>query len=206
MKFERPLQKIVALLAGLGILFVAYFGSYRPFEKSRLFIRALTTPPPNLQDIQARFSQALDYPSPIGQEELVRNTAATLFHILQNTQDPDAIASLMRHIENYYRPIISSGRGTSFNQNLYLLGLSNEIALMKTRNPEYFVAAREYFLEGRRRSPRRPQFLLGMFDIHLFERNTKAAKAVGEEILRYWPTDKRTRRTLQAIHREEAQD
>jgi hypothetical protein len=84
----------------------------------------------------------------------------------------------------------------SFGQNLYLLGALNEVALVKTRDPKYLVAAKRYFLMGLERGPKRPQFLYGMFDVYRAEGDVVKTQEIANQILAQWPTDERTRQAL----------
>src|SRR5580658_9476046 len=88
-------KKIIAIAISVAILSIAYYGSYLPLRKAQGFIATLqglqTTPPTSLQDLETRLSVPLDEPSPIGQEELVRNMANSVLSFVQ--QSPNATST-----------------------------------------------------------------------------------------------------------------
>src|SRR3989344_374911 len=161
------IKKAIAISASIFILFLGYYGSYLPMRKSMIFISVIqnTGGIKTLADFEQAFSEPLDYPSPIGQEELVRNTANMTVGSIQNIS-PEGVGQMVNYIESYYEPIISRGRGMSFGQNLYLLGAINEIAFLKTQKTQYIDDAEKYFGKARDLGPKRPQGLYGLFDVY----------------------------------------
>src|SRR5580692_7067768 len=145
-------KKIIAVAVSIAILCLAYVGSYRPLRKAQMFIATLqglqTTPPTSLNDLETRLSIPLDYSSPIGQEELVRNTANSVLNFVQQSPDATSTDALVGFLMSYYNPILERGKGMSFGQDLYLVGAVNEIAFSKTGDPSYLETAQQYFEEG----------------------------------------------------------
>lgn len=190
-------KKISALALCLFIFAVMIYGSYLPFKKSSLFIRALNSlsQVKSLEELFGALSVPLDFHSPIGQEELVRNMSNSLISFIN--QNPSVAGQMIKYAESYYKPIVEKGRGgLSFGQNLYILGEMNELALVRTGDPQYFESAKKYFAQGVAISPKRPQFLYGLFDIYRAGKNVDGAKAAAEQILALWPEDQRTRDLL----------
>jgi hypothetical protein len=197
------IKQAIAVAAAVFLLALAYYGSYLPFRKSQLFIAALRSLNAirSLNDFKAAFDKPLKAPSPIGQEELVRNMGSTVINVIISTQndDPkDLIAALVEYLEEYYRPIMERRNGMSFTQNLVVLAAANQEAFIRTGEPRYFEAAKRYYEEGLRRGPDRPQFLYGVFDMYRLERNAEGIKRIGERILKNWPTDDRVRNAITA--------
>jgi hypothetical protein len=188
---NSALKKILAVLAAVFILSVAYYGSYLPLRKSQAFIDALRNlrSAKSLAEFEQTISTPLDMPSPIGQEELVRNSANVILGLVRQNDKPEIIAEVVSYIENYYKPVIDRGVGMSFEQNLYILGAINEMAFVKTKDVKYFAAAKKYYSEGLGLGPKRPQFLYGMFDIYRIEGNVDGVKAIAGQILSQWPGD-----------------
>ena len=197
----RYIASVVLSLVVLGIL---YYGTFLPFKKSQLFIQVLGARGSfrSLTELEQTFDQALDYkgiggvPSPIGQEELVRNTASYVLSFIQQNNDTQLIVPLADYAQKYYDPIIAYGRGMSFGQDMYLLGVMNEVMVVKTKDPKYLAAAHTYFSKALELGPKRPQALYGMFDIYRLEGNADAAKEIANQILSQWPKDDRTRQIL----------
>ncbi len=192
-------KKIISVLVAAFVLSVTFYGSFLPMRKAQIFINTMQ----NLRslrsvaDFENALAEPLDAPSPIGQEELVRNTTNIILGLVQQNDKPEIVSELVDYVEKYYRPIIERGRGMSFEQNLYLLGALHEAAFIKTKNPAQLQAAKNYYLKGLELGPKRPQFLYGMFDVYRTEGNVEAAKAIAAQILSQWPDDKRAQKGLQ---------
>lgn len=192
-------KKIIAVAACASVLLLAYYGSCLPLRKSQTFIGAMRRMATfrSFSDFTEAFSGPLNMPSPIGQEELVRNVANHVLGFVERNRDrPELVRAFVDYVEAYFEPIIARGRGMSFEQNLYLLGILNEFAFVQTKEARYFAAAKRYYGLGRELGPKRPQTLYGMFDIYRMENNAAGAREVGEQILEQWPDDERTRAAL----------
>ncbi len=199
----RTTKQVIAVVTSLLILAVAAYGSYFPMRKAEMFIATLqslqTSPVNSLNDLTARLSVPLDYPSPIGQEELVRNTANNILSFISQGADPTSTAVLVSFLNSYYDPIIARGRGMSFGQDLYLMGAINEMAYVHTGNPAYLADSQKYYEEGVELGPNRPQSLYGLFDVYRAEGNVESTTATGEKILSNWPSDTSIAGSLQAF-------
>lgn len=193
------IKKIIGVLAVAFILSVAFYGTFLPMRKSQLFIQTMKNlkSAKSLTELEDAISVPLDATSPIGQEELVRNSTNIFLNLVQQNDRPEVIAELINYAEKYYNPIIERGRGMSFEQNLYLLGALNESAFIKTRDPKYLAASKRYYLQGLELGPKRPQFLYGMFDVYRTEGNIEGAKKIADQLLSQWPDDERAKKGLQ---------
>ena len=149
---DRTIKQTIAVVVSLFVLFVAVYGSYLPMRKAQIFIGTLqsfqTQPVTSLNELESRLEVPLNYPSPIGQEELVRNTANSVLSFVQQGTDATSTAALISFLHQYYDPIIARGKGMSFEQDLYLFGAINEVAYTKTGNPSYLQSALQYYGEG----------------------------------------------------------
>ena len=198
---NSEIKKTIAGVVAVFIILMAYFGSYLPMRKSMAFIDTMklldektkdgTPKIKTVDDLEQAFSTSLDHPSPIGQEELVRSVANTISNSLRGVQDPAAINKLVNYSEKYYKSIIERGRGMSFGQDIYILGMMNEIAFLKTSDKKYLEAAKKYFKESQILGPKRPQGLYGLIDVYRFEGDVDSFKKVAEQILSQWPTDEK---------------
>jgi hypothetical protein len=200
---SKTTKQIVAVIVSIIVVGAAAYGSYFPMRKAETFIATLqglqSSPVSSLNELEARLSVALDYSSPIGQEELVRNTANNILGFVSQSNDATATAALVSFLNGYYEPIIARGKGMSFGQDLYLLGAINETAYAHTGNPTYLLAAQRYYEEGTMLGPNRPQSLYGLFDVYRAEGNVASTTAIGERILSNWPTDSATAQGLQVF-------
>ncbi|MEK7180870.1 MAG: hypothetical protein AAB738_00860 [Patescibacteria group bacterium] len=192
-------KKIIAIAASGLLVFSVYFGSFLPLRKSQAFINTMRNlnNSPSLDEFKKAISVPLDLPSPIGQEELVRQAASVVMNVInQPNANSSVVDDLLSYVSRYYEPIISNGTGMSFGQNLYILGSMNEIAFVKTNQPKYLEAAKKYYLKSFELGPKRPQPLFGLFDIYRMEGNVEQVKAIAGQILSQWPNEDRTRKAL----------
>lgn len=188
-------KKIIAFAAMAIFGFVAYYGSYLPMVKAQVFIatlRNLRSAVPTFEVFKSNISQPLDLPSPIGQEELVRNSTNLVLNLVSSNNDPQTVINLVNLAESYYKPIIDKGTGMSFGQNLYILGALNETAFLKTRMPEYLEKSKKYYEKGVELGPNRPQSLYGLFDVYRIAGDVERVKFYAGRILTLWPDDQRT--------------
>ncbi len=199
---DRTYQRVVAIIIVAAIFGIAIWGSYMPMRKAQMFIttlQALQTQQgaaTSLQDLENKLSAPLDYPAPIGQEELVRNMANSVLSFVQQGGDATSTAELISYLNSYYDPILNAGKGMSFGQDLYLEGAINEVAFAETGSPTYLLAAQKWYTEGVALGPNRPQSLYGLFDVYRAENDTTDTIAVGTTILHNWPTDTRIEQAM----------
>ena len=198
---NRTFKEIIAVAASLFLVFVAWYGSYSPMRKAEIYISTLqgmqVTPVSSLNDLEKRLSAPLNYPSPIGQEELVRNMTNSVLNFVQQSHDAASIAELIRFTTGYFEPILARGKGMSFSQDVYLMGAMNEVAYTKTGIKTYLDAAKKYYLTGESIGPDRPQPLYGLFDVYRMEGDATNTEVIGNKILSNWPTDQNVRQGLE---------
>lgn len=198
MSFSNGPKKIAGVLLVAFVLSAAYYGTYLPMRKSQIFIstmRNLNTAQ-TLEEVGRMLEIPLAALSPIGQEELVRNSANVFQDTLNRTDDPAAISKIMDFVEEHYRRIIERGRGMSFGQNLYVLGVMNEFAFIKTKQSRYLDSSERYYTIGIELGPKRPQPLYGLFDVYRIRGNIEKSKEIADRILGQWPNDDMARRGL----------
>jgi hypothetical protein len=199
---DRTYQRVVAIIIVAAIFGIAAYGSYMPMRKAQMFIATLQGlqtqqgQATSLQDLENKLSVPLNYPSPIGQEELVRNMANSVLSFVQQGGDATSTGALIGFLNGYYNPILDQGKGMSFGQDLYLEGAINEVAFASIGDPTYLIAAQKWYSEGVTLGPNRPQALYGLFDVYRAEGNASGTIAVGSTILKNWPTDTRIQQAM----------
>lgn len=200
-------KKSIAILATITLLYVAYTGSYLPMRKSQAYIATLRNMSNvrSIDEFKNAFQAVFDIQSPIGQEELVRNMASTVVSIISNPQvNPAIVEPLVQFAEDSFRPIITSDRGMSFSQNLYVLANIHQAAFIRTQDVRHLAAARIYYEWGEKRGPERPQFLYGLLDVYRMQGDAEAVKRVSDKILSLWPTDDGVRKAVAQFNVEYA--
>ncbi len=201
---QRTTKQIIAAVVTILVLFVAVYGSYLPMRKAEMYIgslQSLQTQPRDIPEstLRAGVSPALNAPSPIGQEELVRNFANSVLGFIQNNQDATNTLAILGFLHSYYDPILAHGKGMSFGQDLYLMGAIHEIAFVKTGNQQYLALSKQYYGEAVTLGPNRPQALYGLFDVYRFMNDTPDAVSTAQKILTNWPTDQTIQKALAAL-------
>jgi len=192
-------KKIVAVIASIVIVVMVYYGSFLPLRKSQVFISTMRSlgEAKTLNELKAKVSVPLDYLSPYGQEELVRQVASLITNIVsQSNTTPPIIDDLIAYLNTYYDPIINKGSGMSFNQNLYVLGSLNEVAFIRTNKVEYLMAAEKYFTRSHELGPKRPQALFGLFDVYRAKGDVAKVTEISNQILSQWPGEEKTRQAV----------
>jgi hypothetical protein len=193
-------KKIIAVAVSVAILGVSYYGSYLPLRKAQAFIATLqdlqANPASSISDLEARISAPLDMPSPIGQEELVRNTANSVLSFVQQSQNASTTVELVNFLMTYYQPILVRGKGMSFGQDLYLVGAIDEIAFARTGITDFITNSQHYYEEANQLGPDRPQALYGLFDVYRAEGDVSKTTEVANKILTNWPSDQTVRNAL----------
>jgi hypothetical protein len=192
---DSTIKKVIAVVLAALILGVAVYGTYLPLRKAEMFISTLqglqSSPVSSLSDLEGRLSPSLDYPSPIGHEELVRNLANSVLAFVQQGGDATSTKEIIGFLNSYLDPIIARGKGMSFGQDVYLAGAINEMAFVRTGDPTYLSAAEGYYLQGNKLGPNRPQPLYGLFDVYRALGDATDTVAIGDKILANWPDDTR---------------
>jgi hypothetical protein len=199
-------RKTIGIILATTLVVFAYLCSFLPLTKSTALIRSMRAAeaffaegkltPAVFEDIMSR---PLLAPSPIGQEEAVRQVTGMILDMIRQINNPGDVERLINFAESFYTPIIERGRGMSFSQDLYVLGFAHQAAAIQTRDGRYLAFARKYFEEGLRRGPNRPQFLYGLFDVYRMQGDIRRAREIGEKIISLWPGDERVARMLKEL-------
>jgi hypothetical protein len=187
----------VALTAMLAA--TAAYGSWLPMRKLALFLHAQDSLPTihTAAEYMALLSAALDAPSPIGQEELVRWSAQTVTDLIQTGRTkPQSTVQFVEFLNHYFLPIVQRRTGNSFALTAHVAGTLQMEAYFRMGDPAYLTDAGTLFLTGLEASPRRAEFLYGLFDVYRLAADTGRVKAIADQILTQWPDDQLTRASL----------
>jgi hypothetical protein len=197
---KKIIRQVIAVVASVFLVWLIYFGSYLPLQKSKKFIATLQSMDQmrSVQEVEQAYDIPFSIPSPIGQEEIVRHFSGVILSTIQRfgPERASTTAELVKYVTDNFQPIMSRQRGMSFNQNLYILGSLNEIAFVQTKNPTYLADAQKYYSLGHELAPKRPQFLYGLFDLYRIEKNIPKTTEIADQILTLWPTDTKTKSLL----------
>ena len=187
------------------ILVALYFGAYLPYQKSRFGILALhqIRQAKSVAEIEDKANIALDYFSPVGQEEItffITDALISLIGRLDKTSAASAAPQLAAYLEKINEPIIKKGGGFNLAKALYSLGRANHFVWVQTDDVNFADKAEDYYKKCLIESPRRVQCLYGLLDIYGNQKNRSSdAIKIGEEIIHYWPTDNDVREILEKL-------
>lgn len=190
-------KRIIAIAVGVAGGAALIYGTYLPYRKSTLFITAIQTTQDatSLQDFLTPYMAALEAPSPIGQQELVRNFASTVSSVANNLRQsqqnlrPELVRALGATLDRYALPVISVRSGASQAQTFYALASAYDALDAIDESKEFRGRTDQLLHRGIELSPDRPQFLYMLVDFA--QQHGSEAEQLGylEHILRLWPTD-----------------
>lgn len=189
---ETFFKSVLAPVLIIAAVIALYLGAYLPYEKASLFINALqqSSQATSLQELENDFNAALQFYSPVGQQEVERYTGNQILSILGQKgitpQVSQALADYLGQVLHLDKP---STRGLDFTQEFLLAANAYQIAWMGDHSPADYALAEKYYQEGLKLSPTRPQLLYGLLQLYANGGQATQALQVAEEIHKYWPSD-----------------
>ncbi len=202
---DSLIKKTLSILASVVVVVFLYFGAYLPYEKSQKLISALGAiqSGASLEGYEKAFSSVLDYYSPVGQGESVKQLGNTTLSILSSQKNlPKNIAEeLLKFNLKYFEPIINNSRGGNASQNFLVMGQIYHALALNYNDLNYLNIAIDYYQKGLVNSPRRPQFLYSLFEAYQAKRDYNSAIKTGEEILKYWPADDKVKQAVEEMRK-----
>lgn len=199
------IKKTLSILASAVVVVFLYFGAYLPYEKSQKLISAMGSIQngASLQGYENAFSSVLDYYSPVGQEESVKQLGNTTLSILSSQKNlPKNIAEeLLKFNLKYFEPLINDSRGGNASQNILVVGQIYHTLALNYNDLNYLNIAIDYYQKGLVNSPRRPQFLYSLFEAYQAKRDYNLAIKTGEEILKQWPSDMKVKQVVEEMRK-----
>lgn len=187
-------KKLIALLVTIFALALLYTSAYLPYTKSSLYIIAMQSAggAKTLEDFLKPYDTAFNFWSPVGQPEMIRFFANNVLGFLTDQKQtlPEPLATaLVNYTVDRIDADTLGNKGLNYSQLVLL-----EASILSSYGEKYnktdaLQKAEDLYKEGENLSPRRPQFLYGLFSLYTYENKPDEAKPIGEEILKYWPTD-----------------
>ncbi len=193
---NTTLEKIIKTIAApLGIILAVLaliYGSFLPFRKAQLFIQAMhnSYQARSVADYERIFNTALNFSSPVGQAENIRFLENQIGGVIAQ-KPPQAIAdALVSYADSISRANAPGRYGLNYTQELMTLANIHEVNFRNYRSEKDYNAALALYEKGLALSPKRPQFLYGLYQLYMDAGKTADAKTVGEKIISLWPSDK----------------
>lgn len=179
---RKFLTSILIILAVLSI----YFGSYLPLAKSRRYIAAVEafSSVRSIDDFKRNFDKALNFYSPVGQEEVVKFLSGNILNLISDENQPEVVS---RFLVDYIEPRIFQ------NDVRHLLTIGNMYLALWARfnQKEDFNKAENYFRQAQNITPNLPLVLYGLFELYQAKGDKEKIQEIGQIILRHWPEDEK---------------
>ncbi|MDI6820682.1 MAG: hypothetical protein QMD65_00690 [Patescibacteria group bacterium] len=186
------IKKIVIIILIILAVAAIFFGSYLPYQKAQLFINAYRALGSSQQfsfdDFKTIFDRALNFYSPVGQEEEVRFLGNQILDLVQRKPPEEILKKLQIYAEETIGISIRDSRGLNYTQNFLILGGIYQMSWSFYKNPADLEKAISYYESGLKLSPDRPQFLFALFDLYRASGRNEDVKPVGEKIMKFWPS------------------
>lgn len=187
------MKEILIILGIVASIAAIYLGSYLSFVKAQSYIFLVTSSenagPQPLTDIIKKMDSAVGFYSPVGQEEVVRYITNDILNVLIQTTQSEQVD---RVFTDYIEPHI-------FKQDVRHTLVMGEIykALWEKYNRESdYYKSEEYYKRTLALAPRLPQALHSALDLYKVRGDKEKMREVGEQILKLWPDDQRTKEIL----------
>lgn len=197
-------KRLIAAVVSIAALAVLVYGTYLPFRKSRLYITALENSgqAASLDQFLVPFMAALEAPSPMGQEELVRNFGGTVGSIVEGSKagvDETIVRALGATLDRYAQPIVERRSGLSQAQTFYTLLSAYRIFDGHDDTKNFRDRYGSLLKRGIEISPDRPQFLYGLIDFERRYGSNAEARKYAERVKELWPADDNIDRVLREL-------
>lgn len=188
--------KKLTIISGIILTTLSlYLGAYLPWVKARKYIKAAgsfqTSQLKTVENFEEEFDKVFNFYSPIGQSESLRFLGNLLLTFLRQDPKPSEVIGVraVTYLEEKFKADIEQRPGLSHNQNHTILGSLFSTLWLDHQNVESLKKAIEYYEIGLSRSPKRPEFLRGLFILYYSGNQIEQAKNIGQQILQLWPDD-----------------
>jgi hypothetical protein len=186
--FEYLIPTLLIAAAVLGLV----FGAILIFWKAELLGRAQNSIPnlKSMEEFENVFNKVFDFPSPVGDEEAGRFTAARVLLLISQEGQPEAGS---RIIVDYV------------DDHLQKENVRNVIASAQMRlvlwevfrtNENDFNMAEEGYLKALAVAPKLPVVLYNLLELYKSKGETAKMESVARRIVELWPNDSETKKLL----------
>jgi tetratricopeptide (TPR) repeat protein len=176
-------QNIIYVAVPVGIILAVLsiiFGGIMPIQKSSLYISGLQQVPNmrSTQEFREAFGKALNYPSPVGQEEVTKYLESDILGIVSQNNNEAVARDLVAFVEPYAmqdntRHLIAMGEmyGTLWN---------------KFHKEDDYKKALDYYTKAYGIAPKLPPILYSMLSLYRAHGDAANMQKIGQQILGYW--------------------
>jgi hypothetical protein len=180
-EFVKYLLMIFGTIAAITAII---FGSYQPFVKSQIFIRALRNQGniKTFDEFKSNFDLAFNSPSQVGDEELEKFLSDTVISLISSQNQTEEISQAL---VDYIEPHVFR------NDVRGLLSYANMRTILYQRfhRESDFNKAEETYLHILTIGPKLPPALYSTLKLYSIKEDEKKFRGISETILSYWPDD-----------------
>ena len=148
-----------------------------------------------MDQLKSRFNEAFNFPSPIGQEEVIKFSLSQFENMVQNeNQSEVASVSLTRYAEDKI----------SKDNVVHLLQIANmyEVLYERFGRQEYADLSEEYYKEIKKIGSNLPHALYGLQRLYKKSGQEDKMEEVNQKILELWPEDSKVKNELKTLENE----
>jgi len=185
------MRNIVVVIIIITALAGTYYGAYRPFVKSRLYISVgqAAASVRVFDDLVAHYDTMFNYYSPIGNKEVAKFFSSNILNLIfKEGQSEEVTKALVEYATSYL----------SQDDTVHLLQIAYEYDLLWQRfgDAEYYDMAESYYSQVNDIGPRLPHALHGLFNLYGRSGDSEKQRTIGEKILELWPYDERVKKII----------
>lgn len=206
------LKNSILLLIIAATIVLWHVGTYRAYKESRIIQARIERLAQAyvLHDTESVFAEISAGASlwRIGGEEWWTNLVSVSARRMKETifsditrSDIESLEAIAGHAESISEVFFKNRRGHTLPRLHYELGGLYQVIWVATGASKYALLAEEQYTACLETNPRRPQCLLGLFDVYIKGRAWGNARLTGEEILRYWPANREVRAVLEILQK-----
>ncbi|RJQ29360.1 hypothetical protein C4565_02170 [Candidatus Parcubacteria bacterium] len=181
------MKQFFALLCVILAILSIIYGALKPYKKASAYVDAVKAESATVQEFVNLFKYALDYPSPIGQDEMIRFVSNDISNVIAGGKNDEIVAqTLVDFLHQYADPKIESGVGMNYTQLVMMLGTIHTNMWNQYNSVEDYDKAVTYFVRGYNINPDRPQFLIGLLELYQATGDQEKADKIQEHIKELW--------------------
>lgn len=194
-------KKIIIVIVIAIISSAVYFGAYLPFKKARAFIaigRSLQKVR-SVEELQSKFDRVLNIKTSVAHDEVLSFFADQMAGIIRSGPPKPIGQALIDYTINRITPVLENEASPELTKMLLKAAIVYQTGWLLYGDEKYFQQAEFYLLQGLEKSPNRPQFLYGLFDLYSAKKENAKALGIGETIIRLWPKDSYIKEKVQLL-------
>ncbi|MFA5870350.1 MAG: hypothetical protein WC842_00440 [Candidatus Paceibacterota bacterium] len=181
------MKQIIAWIVICASALSFVYGAIKPYKKASAYVTAVKSSKTSVDGYIQAFKYALEYPSPVGQDELIRFISSDIMNVIAEGKNDEAVEQkLTDFIHIYADPKIESGVGMNYSQMIMMFGTMHMYKWKQHQKTDDLIFARNYFVQGYTINHDRPQFLIGLLNLYNASGQNDKANEIKQHITDLW--------------------